>query len=113
MLLLFRRINRVYSAVTYISVYRKKCKVCFCQRAEFRFLIVVELCRRKGFYAWWKAMEDGKEGLTLERLLLDVHSCARRAEAHEQTARHCPLPGLLLWFLAPIPEAHHFICTYY
>ena len=44
--------------------------------------------------------------LTLEYLMLDVHSCVNRAEAHEQTARHCPLPtdrprpGLLLWFLS-------------
>ena len=33
-----------------------------------------------------------EEGVTLEYLVLDMYSCACRAEAHEQMARHCPLP---------------------
>ena len=51
--------------------------------------------------------------LTLEYLILDVHSCVNRAEAHEQTARHCPLPtdrpglGLRLWFF----DTYGWACT--
>ena len=55
-----------------------------------------------------------KYGVTPEYLVLDVHSCACGAEAHEHTVRHCPLPidrpglGLPLGFL---PLARPFLLS--
>lgn len=50
-------------------------------------------CRRQGFI-----LEESKEGIikrvTLKYLVLIVHNCVCRTEAHEQMAGHCRLVGL-------------------